>query len=103
VPAFRGEEVGPPNLLFWEQDGNRAVRQGKWKLVWDVEFKRWELYDIEADRTETRDIVARFPEKVTELAAAYDRWARSTGHTDVVPPKVWSLPKRTESNKLLKE
>lgn len=87
VPAFRGQEVPPPGLLFWEQDGNRAVRQGKWKLVWDVELKRWELYDLEADRTETRDLVTKFPAKVAELAAAYDSWARSTGHTGEVPIK----------------
>jgi arylsulfatase len=87
VPAFRGQEVPPPALLFWEQDGNRAVRQGKWKLVWDIELKRWELYDLEADRTETKDLVAKFPAKVAELAAAYDRWAQTTGHTEPVPKK----------------
>jgi arylsulfatase A-like enzyme len=87
LPLFRGKEVPPPDLLFWEQDGNRAVRQGRWKLVWDVEVKRWELYDLEADRTETKDLVAKFPGKVTELAAAYDRWAKATNHTGTPPPK----------------
>jgi arylsulfatase A-like enzyme len=81
VPAFKGKEVPPPDLLFWEQDGNRAVRQGKWKLVWDVELKRWELYDMQADRTETKDLLAKYPAKVKELASAYDRWAEATGHT----------------------
>ena len=81
VPAFKGQEVPPPELMFWEQDGNRAVRQGKWKLVWDDELKRWELYDMEVDRTETKDLVAKFPAKVKELSAAYDRWAKATGHT----------------------
>ena len=92
VPAFRGEELVPPDLLFWEQDGNRAVRQGKWKLVWDVELKRWELYDLETDRTETKDLVAKLPQKVRELAGAYDRWAWSTSHTGEVVPKGRRLP-----------
>jgi len=85
VPAFRGKEVAQPKLMYWEQDGNRAVRQGKWKLVWDVEIKRWELYDMKADRTETKNLAAKLPEKVKELAAAYDRWAASTGHTGKAP------------------
>ena len=85
VAAFKGKEVAPPDLLFWEQDGNRAVRQGKWKLVWDVELKHWELYDLDADRTETKDLVASYPAKVKELAAAYERWALSTGHTGEAP------------------
>jgi arylsulfatase A-like enzyme len=93
VPAFRGNDVAAPDLLFWEQDGNRAVRQSKWKLVWDVELKHWELYDVKADRTETKDLADTFPEKVKELAAAYDRWAQSTGHNAEVPPKARRAPK----------
>jgi len=87
VPAFRGKQVVQPKLMYWEQDGNRAVRQGKWKLVWDVEIKRWELYDLEADRTETQDLAAKHPQKVKELAAAYDRWAAATGHTGEAPAR----------------
>jgi len=87
LPAFNGKEAPRPNLVFWEQDGNRAVRQGKWKLVWDGELKRWELYDMEADRTETKDLATQSPAKVKELAAEYDRWAQATGHTGQVPVK----------------
>ena len=87
VAALKGKEVPQPDLMFWEQDGNRAVRQGKWKLVWDVELKRWELYDMAADRTETKDLVAEYPAKVKELCAAYDRWAQATGHTGELPVK----------------
>lgn len=87
LPTFQGKAAPQPHLMFWEQDGNRAVRQGKWKLVWDDEVKRWELYDLEADRTETKDLVAEYPAKVRELSAAYDRWAQATGHTGEVPIK----------------
>jgi arylsulfatase A-like enzyme len=93
VPAFKGGEVRQPELMFWEQDGNRAVRQGKWKLVWDDELKRWELYDVEADRTETKDLVSRYPEKVKELAAADDRWAQATGHTGEARVKRQAQPR----------
>jgi len=87
VPAFRGKTAAQPELCFWEQDGNRAVRQGKWKLVWDVELKHWELYDVEADRTETENVVAKYPAKVKELSAAYERWAQATGHVGELPLK----------------
>ena len=96
VPAFCGREPAPRELLFWEQDGNRAVRQGKWKLAWDIELKRWELYDLEADRTETKDLAATTPEMVKRLAAAYDDWAQSTGHTGDVLPKARRPPRETK-------
>jgi arylsulfatase A-like enzyme len=85
LPIFRSGKRPPPDLLFWAQLGNRAVRQGKWKLVWDVEFKHWELYDMEADRTETDNLAAKHPAKVRELAAAYDTWAREVGRTGKLP------------------
>ena len=68
-------------MLFWEEQGNRAVRQGKWKLVWDVNVGRWELYDLEADRTEMNDLAEKNPGKIKELASAYELWDKTTGRT----------------------
>ena len=48
---------------FWEHIGNRAVRQGKWKLVARRPTGPWQLYDMEADRTETNDLSQQHPEK----------------------------------------
>jgi arylsulfatase A-like enzyme len=90
TPIFRGKNRPPPEMLFWEEQGNRAARQGKWKLVWDVKVGRWELYDLEADRTELNDLAKSNPAKVKELASAYERWDRTTGRTAIPPgqPKV---------------
>ncbi len=96
LPAFNGKEAPRPNQVFWEQDGNRAVRQGKWKLVWDGEFKRWELYDMEADRTETNDLATQHAAKVKELAAEYARWAQATGHNGLVPGKRKRQPQKDD-------
>ena len=68
-----------PNIIreqpiFWEHEGNRAVRAGKWKLV-AKENEPWELYDIEVDRTELNNLVVKQPDKVKELAAQWDTWA----------------------------
>jgi arylsulfatase len=63
--------------LFFEHDGSRAVRDGKWKLV-SARAGEWELYDIDADRTELNNLAANHPEKTRELAARWDEWARRT-------------------------
>jgi len=61
-------------VLYWEHEGNRAVRRGKWKLVCKYPGA-WELYDMEAGRTELADLSGEHPEIVRALAALYDAWA----------------------------
>lgn len=77
VPAFANRPV-EREALYWEHEGNRAVRRGKWKIVSRYPDK-WELYDLEADRTETSNLVAAHPEKVKELLQFYDDWAHRCG------------------------
>lgn len=81
APILRGGQRPAPEILFWEWSGNCAVRRGQWKLVWDTlnKAKKWQLYDIEADRTELNDEAAQNPALVKELSAAYERWARDLG------------------------
>ena len=53
-------------------EGNRAVRSGKWKLV--AKWKEpWELYDMDADRTEMHNLAPKRPDLVKELAAVHDQ------------------------------
>ena len=71
--------------IFWEHEGNRAVRDGKWKLV--ARFSEpWALYDMEADRTEMRDLSVEQPARVKAMAAMWDEWAERIG----VQP--WPMP-----------
>jgi len=79
--ALRGERDDADSGqrdLFWEHEGNCAVRRGRWKLV-KKHRQEWELYDIEADRTELDDLAASHPELVGELAAAWQAWADRCG------------------------
>jgi len=67
-----------PRTLFWEHEGNRAVRRGDLKLV-AVHDGPWELYDLANDRSELTDLAASRPELVKELASLYDGWAKRSG------------------------
>ena len=77
LPAFLGQPLRRGKPLFWEHEGNRAVRDGAWKAV--QKFKGpWELYNIEADRTELRDLAVAEPERLRLLAAAWEAWAAAS-------------------------
>jgi len=73
-----GADLGQRPPMFWEHEGNAAMRDGKWKLVREYP-KDWELYDMEADRTETTDLAAQHPERVAAMARAYEDWAQRCG------------------------
>lgn len=69
--------------IKWEHEGNRAIRDGRWKLVSRYNNQnRWELYDIDADRTEMNDLAASQSEKAAELKAKWEAWAARVGVAD---------------------
>lgn len=74
LPVFRGETRRGHDAVFYEHYGARAVRRGTWKLVARAKAP-WELYDLAHDRTETRDLAAKHPDKVEELKALWQAWA----------------------------
>lgn len=64
--------------IFWEHEGNKAVRLGSYKAVMKWEQgkpEKWELYDMEKDRTEIHDLSADKPNVLRELTTAWKEWA----------------------------
>jgi arylsulfatase A-like enzyme len=82
MAALRGERM-PARALYFEHEGHRAVREGRYKLT-AFRGETWKLYDIEADRTEMIDLAAKRPELVESLANKWSRWA-SENHVTPLP------------------
>ena len=74
VPAFTDQPI-VREALFWEHEGNAAVRVGDLKLVRTGKNTPWELYDLAKDRTEQHDLASTRPQDVSNLAARWDAWA----------------------------
>jgi arylsulfatase len=81
LPAFANGPI-EREALYWEHEGNAAVRAGDDKLVRFGRNGAWELYNMKADRTELHNLAAQNPEKVTKLSAMWEAWA---GRAHVVP------------------
>jgi arylsulfatase len=81
VPAFRNEAIRRAEPLFFEHDGSRGVRDGRWKLV-SLVGDAWELFNLEADPTEMRNLAASQPQRVRDLAARWGTWAERC-HVDI--------------------
>jgi arylsulfatase A-like enzyme len=86
LPALKGQSFdrGP---LFWEHEGNRAVRLDDFKLI-AAHNEPWQLYNLSTDRTELNDVSVQNPDEVAELQKLYKEWARRCGVED------WPLARR---------
>ena len=74
LPALHGKKLAP-RQMFWEHERNRAMRDGKWKLVSAGKSGPWELYDLATDRTELHDLADRHPERAATMVREWERWA----------------------------
>ncbi len=84
VPVFEGQGRNR-KPIFWEHEGNKAVRDGKWKLVSKFPDS-WELFDMEADRTELHDLADAQPERAKAMQKQWEEWGKFVG----VEP--WPIP-----------
>jgi len=77
APVLAGNLISRDQPLFFNHEENRAVRDGKWKLV-ALKNEPWELYDLEADRTELNDLASKESQRVGTMVAQYNEWATRT-------------------------
>ena len=80
LPILSGQPA-TERPIFWEHEGNRAVRDGIWKLVRKYPGD-WELYNMEEDRTELNDLAASEKARVQKMTQEYEQWATRCGVRD---------------------
>ena len=83
-PIFETGARDGHEAIYWEHQGNRAVRMGRWKLVskrmgGNAGAGPWELYDLETDRSELSDLAGEMPERVAEMETAWLAWGAKVG------------------------
>lgn len=82
VPLLTGNTRQEHEYLFWEHFNSKAIRKGKWKLVQLNPQSEWELYNLDEDRTETKNLAGEYPEVVNELK---QKWEEMAGNLEVYP------------------
>ncbi len=83
LPSFTQDNFNYERPMFWEHEGNRAIRLGKWKLVYkagsgskkEISINSWELNDLETDRGETKNLASTNQTIVKDLAQKWDEFA----------------------------
>jgi arylsulfatase len=98
-PALLGQPIARTRPLVWEHEGNRAIRDGQWKLV-AKENRPWKLYDLDADRSELHDHASAEPERVKAMSSAWNAWA---ARANVLPLGTWRGRGATNASLLRKE
>ncbi len=76
-PVLRGESLLPRDYLAWQVPYNRVLRSSRWKIISKDENTPWELYDLEIDGTEIKNLTDQYPDIVRELADKWQEWAKS--------------------------
>ncbi len=79
LPIFRDEQRDAYVELCWSAPRHDAIRMGPWKAIRPKQAGPWQLFDLEADGTETLDLAEREPERVKEMAVRFEAWRKRVG------------------------
>ena len=79
LPVLQGNTREGHDEIYWEYTGNRAMRAGNWKIVWDKLTKNWELFNMASDQTETNNLADSNSERTQEMIIKWQAWAKRTG------------------------
>ena len=73
-PIFEGKNREGHEVLCWSVPRHHVVRMGKWKAIRPRQGGDWQLFNLEADGTETTDLAQREPDRVQQLARQFESW-----------------------------
>jgi arylsulfatase A-like enzyme len=91
IPHLTGQKKEPPHAqLFWKLNSRGVIREGRYKLITAVNRPKWELYDLEADPSETKNLASEKPDLVQRLNTAWLSW-----NTEM-PPPAWIKPPESQ-------
>lgn len=76
-PLLTGVGEFAERALYWEHEGNAAIRVGNRKLVRQGARGEWELFDLGTDRTEQANLATANPDEVSDLQKQWRQWAKS--------------------------
>ncbi len=82
MPYLCGETTAAPHdTLYWRWIAQSAVREGKWKYLRGG--ARQYLFDLDADREEKHNLLAKHPEIASRLRTKLTSWSK-----DLTPPGI---------------
>ena len=102
VPAFTKDGSVSHEFIWWQHEGNRALRAGDWKIVAAGTEAPWELYDLKTDRAESHNLALQKPDKVSELAKLWTQQFeenRALALKDAPPGEAKAGKKKAKKNK----
>lgn len=102
TPIFNNEKRDGHDSMYFHFGTDRALRQGKWKLV-SAKGGKWELYNLDNDRTELKDLSAKYPQKVSQMSKEWFNIAKNKDRLKEkalkpVKPEVKSLSFRKDTS-----
>jgi arylsulfatase len=89
VSLFTKDGTVAHDSLWWQHEKNRALRVGDWKIVAAGPDSPWELYDMHTDRSESKNLADKYPQKVRQMA---QEWTRQTEEYDALARKDLANP-----------
>ncbi len=78
-PIFAGQQRRAHEELCWSAPQHQAIRMENWKLIKPVNGNQWQLFDLDADGTETVDLAEQQPERVEMMSGRFEEWRRRVG------------------------
>lgn len=97
-PLLTGGGLFAERNLYWEHEGNAAIRQGNMKLVREGSRGKWELFDLSVDRTEQHDLSNTQADSTADLKSQWRQWATASNVLPKPQPKKKSS-KKTSTKK----